>query len=54
MYLDLIEPERIVLQKSYQAQIGGIMKDLMTEEELEQDYQKSMEREAKKLKNVFE
>ncbi|MBD0400589.1 hypothetical protein [Flammeovirga sp. EKP202] len=54
MYLDLIEPERIILQKSYHAQIGELMKGHMTEEELELDYQKSMESEAKKLKNVFE
>jgi len=53
-YLDSIEFERIVLKKSFYNQIEDMMKEHMTKEELEKDYQKSKNKEIEKIKRVFE
>jgi len=52
-YLGIIESERIILKKSFHNQIEEMMKEHMTKEEMEKDFQKSKDKEVEKIKNAF-
>jgi len=52
-YLDGIENERVILKKSFYNQIAEMMKEHMTIEEIEMDFEKSKYKEIEKIKNAF-
>jgi hypothetical protein len=52
-YFDIIDPERIILNKSFYALIEEMMKGQMTKEQLDVDFQKSKNIEINKIKNAF-
>lgn len=54
IYLDSIESKRVVLKKSFYNQIEEMMKEHMTKDEMEKDFQKSKDKEVEKIKSAFE